>query len=215
MRMTSARILAALLAGLISLSTSATTASAEDWPQFRGHNGSGVSTSKHVPTSFSRTDKLLWQADLGDGIGSPIIVGGRVFSTAMANKKAFAVFCHDAATGKPLWSREFATGALPRITPPNSHASSTPASDGKRVFVYFSTLGLIALDAESGKDIWRLPLRKPAYLMDWGAGSSPVVHGDTVYFSLDDDIVRDTRSVDEIIAQVLSTTEEHRRNCPC
>lgn len=35
------------------------------------------------------------------------------------------------------------------------------------------------------------------------------------YFSLDDDIVRDTRSVDEIIAQVLSTTEEHRRNCPC
>jgi class 3 adenylate cyclase len=35
------------------------------------------------------------------------------------------------------------------------------------------------------------------------------------YYSLQDEIVRDTRSVDEMIAQVLSTTEEHRRNCPC
>jgi adenylate cyclase len=35
------------------------------------------------------------------------------------------------------------------------------------------------------------------------------------YFSLRDDLVRDTRTVDALIEQVLGTTEEHRRNCPC
>ena len=35
------------------------------------------------------------------------------------------------------------------------------------------------------------------------------------YFSLKDDLVRDMRSVDGILDQVLSTTEEHRRHCPC
>ena len=53
--------------------------------------------------------------------------------------------------GTELWKREFDTGKLPRITPPNSHASATPASDGQRVFVHFSTLGLIALDAANGR----------------------------------------------------------------
>ena len=45
----------------------------------------------------------------------------------MTGPQKFAVFCHDAATGKQLWKRELDTGRLPRITPPNSHASSTPA----------------------------------------------------------------------------------------
>lgn len=34
-------------------------------------------------------------------------------------------------------------------------------------------------------------------------------------FSLKDEIVYDTRTIDEMIRQVLSTTEEHRRNCAC
>ncbi|MEY4684848.1 MAG: hypothetical protein RLZ25_1307 [Pseudomonadota bacterium] len=34
-------------------------------------------------------------------------------------------------------------------------------------------------------------------------------------FSLKDEVVCDTRTIDEMIRQVLSTTEEHRRNCEC
>jgi outer membrane protein assembly factor BamB len=80
------------------------------------------------------------------------------------------------------------TGKLPRITPPNSHASSTPASDGNRVYVYFSTLGLLALDAADGRTVWERPLPVPAYLMDWGAGASPIVYRDMVLFNQDDDL---------------------------
>src|SRR5262249_13587720 len=99
---------------------------AEDWPQFRGPNCSGVSSSKKpMPLHFSRTRNVRWSAELGDGIGSPVVAAGRVFCTAMApsplpsplggegkgeGKKAgeqrLVVFCFDADTGKKLWQRD-------------------------------------------------------------------------------------------------------------
>jgi outer membrane protein assembly factor BamB len=176
--------LAALLAG-VWLSG---RARGEDWPQFRGQNCSGISTSTALPTEFSFQDKVAWQAALGDGIGSPAVVAGRVYSTGLTGPAQFSVFCHDAATGQEQWRRDFETGELPRITPPNSHASSTPACDGQRVYVYFSTLGLLALNVEDGQTAWGMPLAVPAYLMDWGAGASPIVYGDSVIFLQDDDL---------------------------
>jgi outer membrane protein assembly factor BamB len=161
---------------------------AEDWPGFRGINGSGVSSSKKLPASFSSDSGVAWKAEVGEGIGSPVIMGGRVFTTAMTGEKTLTVFAFDAVSGKALWKRDIETGTLPRITPPNSHASSTPAADASRVYVHVSTVGLVALDAKSGAEAWRHALPKPAYLMDWGAASSPVVHGGRVFFCQDDDL---------------------------
>ena len=161
---------------------------AEDWPQFRGENASGISSSKSLPLDFSADHKVAWRVKLGDGIGSPVVMKGRVYTTAMVAEEKVAVFGLEAATGRQLWRTEFATGALPRITPPNSHASSTPAADGERVYVYFSTIGLLALDAASGAEVWRYAMPKPAYLMDWGAASSPIVHQGMVIFCQDDDL---------------------------
>ena len=162
---------------------------AEDWPQFRGPNASGVAGSTYpLPVEFSQTEKVKWKAHLGDGIGSPIVAEGRVFVTAMLADQKLGIFCFDAATGQQHWRREFETGKLPRITPPNSHASSTPASDGKRVYVYASTLGLLALDAADGKTAWQKSIPQPAYLMDWGAAASPIVYRDLVIFNQDDDL---------------------------
>jgi outer membrane protein assembly factor BamB len=175
--------LVVLVSLLFSLS-----AFAEDWPQFRGRNGSGVSTSEGLPAEFSFEKKLLWRAKLGDGVGAPVIAQGRVVSTAMTSEQTCTVFCHDAATGRLLWQKDLPTGVLPRITPPNSHASSTPVTDGERVYLNFSTLGLVALDARTGAEVWRHDIGRPAYLMDWGAASSPIVHGGLVIFCQDDDL---------------------------
>jgi outer membrane protein assembly factor BamB len=172
----------------LSLALTIPTTAAE-WPQFRGINGSGVASgAEPLPTEFSLDSKVLWRAELGDGIGSPVIARGRVFNTALVDEKTFVIICHEAATGKELWKREMPAGELPRITPPNSHASSTAATDGERVYAYFSTLGILAFDAATGADVWRCELPKPAYLMDWGSGASPVVHDGRLYFAQDDDL---------------------------
>lgn len=161
---------------------------AEDWPQFRGGNGSGISASKGLPASFSAESNVAWKAKLGDGAGSPIVKNGRVFTTAMTGEQQASVFAFDAASGSPVWRTDFATGRLPRITPPNSHASSTPATDGERVFAHFSTAGILAFDFASGKELWRHEMPRPAYLMDWGAAASPIVHDGMVIFCQDDDL---------------------------
>lgn len=170
------------------LSLAALSVHAEDWPGFRGVNGSGVSSSKKLPAAFSSENGVAWKAEVGEGIGSPVIMAGRVFTTAMTGEKTLTVSAFDAAAGRPLWKREITTGTLPRITPPNSHASSTPAADANRLYVHVSTIGLIAFDAATGEEAWRHPLPKPAYLMDWGAASSPMVHEGRVFFCQDDDL---------------------------
>lgn len=167
----------------------ATAAVRGEWTQFRGPNASGLAdSSASLPTKFSASENVRWSIPLGDGIASPIVAGGRVFVTEMTAADQFAVVALDRTTGEVLWRRPYETGALPPITAPNSHASSTPATDGERVYAYFSTLGLVALDAASGEEVWRVELPRPAYLMDWGAAASPIVRDGRVYFNQDDDL---------------------------
>ena len=158
MRLSSTGLLA-LFASALSLSGAGRLV-AEEWPQFRGPNCSGVSSSKKsLPLHFSRTKNVRWSKELGDGIGSPVIAAGRVFCTAMAGKKAgeqrLVVFCFDAESGKKLWQRDLSAGpkALTPINETNSYASSTPAADSERVYVYFVRTGLVALDAKSGEKV--------------------------------------------------------------
>ncbi len=182
-----ASVCRAALAGLLAASTAPSLA--EDWAQFRGPNATGIAAeSTNPPLEFSTEKNVAWSVELGRGVACPIIADGRCFATTMTADGKFAVIGFDAATGKQLWKKEYEAGKLPEITPPNEHASSTPASDGERVFVHFSTIGLIALDAKTGKELWKHRLPMPFYLMGWGAANSPIVYEDKVIFNLDDDL---------------------------
>jgi outer membrane protein assembly factor BamB len=177
---------AALLAGLACF---AHAASAEDWPQFRGPNCSGISTSSlPLPSTFSTTEHVRWSVPLGDGIGCPVVAGGRVFTSAMFDEQTVAVLAFDAATGTKLWERTWPIGDVLEIHQTNSHASSTPAADDERVYCYFSTLGMLCVDAATGADRWRAELPVPYFIFKWGAGMSPIVHKDLVIFCQDDDL---------------------------
>ncbi|MFO0916966.1 MAG: PQQ-binding-like beta-propeller repeat protein [Planctomycetaceae bacterium] len=180
---------------------------AEDWPQFRGVNCSGVSTSRKLPVRFSLTENLSWEATLGEGISCPIVVNGLLYNTAMTGPKEFSVYCHEAATGKPVWMQSFETGDLPPVMRPNVPASSTPTADENRVYVYFSTLGMLALDARTGQQQWHTPLPLPHYLMDWGAAASPVLYDDKVIFCSDDDLNPFLIALDKQTGEVRWRTE--------
>lgn len=172
----------------LALLATVVTLHAEDWAQFRGGNATGVSSSKGLPAEFSAEKNIAWKARVGDGVGSAIIKDGVVYAGGMAGDSKAAMHAFDAATGTPKWRTEFETGTLPRITPPNSHAAATPACDGERVYIHFSTIGLLAFDCATGKEAWRYSMPRPAYLMDWGAASSPIVHDGMVIFCQDDDL---------------------------
>ena len=177
---------------------------AEDWAQFRGPNCSGISKSEiALPFEFSSQDNVLWSAEIGDGIGSPIVASGRVFNSAMKGKDTVLLFCHEMATGKLLWKRSINTGALLDVHETNSHASTTPAADDKRVYFYFSTVGLMAFDAETGTDAWTLELPVPYFVFKWGPAMSPVLFDNMVIFCQDDDLNPAMYAVDKETGSII------------
>ena len=174
---------------VLLISTSSALLQAEDWPQFRGPNCAGISASKQpLATSFSPTKNVAWVANLGDGIGCPVVAAGRVFVSSMLDDKTVALTGFDATTGKQLWQRSWPTGALVEIHKTNSQAATTPCADAERVYFYFSTLGLISVNAKTGTDEWAIKMPTPFFVFKWGAGMSPVLYKDKLIFCQDDDI---------------------------
>ena len=162
---------------------------AEGWPQFRGPNCSGISSSdKRLPIDFSATEGVRWTIDLGDGIGSPVVVAGRVFVSSMVGEQTVRLICVDAASGEQLWWKDLDTGELAEIHGTNSHASTTAAADAERVYFYLSTLGMMAFDAKTGEKVWHNRLPVPYFVFKWGPGMSPVIFEDKVIFVQDDDL---------------------------
>ena len=126
---------------------------AEDWPQFRGTNCAGISLSKHpLATTFSPTKNIAWEADLGDGIGCPVVAAGRVFVSSMLDAKTVALTGFDAKTGKQLWQRSWPTGTLVEIHKTNSQAATTPCADSERVYFYFS---IMVVQSTTGEILWK------------------------------------------------------------
>ncbi len=174
---------------LIAVVASAVPLPAEDWPQFRGPNCAGISESSgHLPVTFSETEGVAWSAELGDGIGSPVVADGRVFTSAMVGEDDIGLYAFDAVTGEQLWMRQWPIGDRDEIHLTNSHASTTPCADDERAYFYFSTLGMVAVDAKTGEDVWHQKLPVPFFVFKWGAGMSPVLYKDLLLFCQDDDL---------------------------
>lgn len=53
---------------------------AQDWPRFRGPNGSGVATGGSLPVEFGPERHLVWKTPLPPGHSSPVVSSNRVFA---------------------------------------------------------------------------------------------------------------------------------------
>ncbi len=160
----------------------------DDWPQFRGPGGQGVSLEKNLPTDFSE-ETVDWKVPLpGPGPASPIVVGGKVIVTAASGSRQqrLHIMGIDAASGETCWQRTlWATGPVV-YNRFGGVAASTPASDGKVVFALFSSNDLVCLDLNGNlKWLRGLGYENPRTRNDVGMASSPLVAGDTVIVQLE------------------------------
>ncbi len=186
-------VVIALVSGTLLL---ATTALAEDWPRFRGNDGTGIGTSTNTPVAWSQEKNLKWKVDLpGPGASSPIIVGDRIYLTCYSgfgvnkeepgNVKELKrhLMCLDRKTGKTIWDQAVNSEAdedpYEGFITEHGYASSTPVSDGKQIFAFFGKTGLFAFDL-AGKQLWHTNLGKESDPFHWGGGASPVLYEDLV-----------------------------------
>ena len=177
-----------LLAAALVFFLTSPGARAQEWTRFRGPNGSGMAVAPKFPAQFSEAD-FNWKVELpGSGHSSPVIWGDRVFVSATPAGSAKRVtVCLDAKDGKTVWSKEYETGAF-RQHADNSYTSMSPAVDAERVYVWWGApegSALVALDQKDGKEIWKRDLG--TFVSQHGPGASPIVVGDQVLLSFDQD----------------------------
>ena len=178
---------------LAALSFVTFTASATDWPEFRGSNAQGHSEAKNLPLAWSPTSHIEWKVPVaGIGWSSPVVVGNRIFLTtavSMSGKeeatadRSLRVISLDATNGKSVWDVELFQAKSPRAHRKNSHASPTPVFEDGKLYVHFGHLGTACLDAATGKTLWAT--QEYAYSPVHGNGSSPVLFEDMLIFSAD------------------------------
>jgi outer membrane protein assembly factor BamB len=205
-----------------------------NWPAFRGANAAGVSRTA-VPTTWdvAASRNVAWKTPIpGLAHSSPIVWGDRIYvTTAVAasgrsevktgdadksgidsaadiGPHTWRLIAVDRATGKIVWDRAVHQGT-PRMKRhvKASHASATPATDGRSIVALFGSEGLFCFDMD-GKQKWRVDLGvmdvglvdDPSY--QWGPASSPVIFEDRV-------IVQNDRHKDAFLAAYdLATGKE-------
>ncbi|MBI3680282.1 MAG: PQQ-binding-like beta-propeller repeat protein [Acidobacteria bacterium] len=159
----------------------AVVAVAADWDRFRGPNGSGVAQAVGLPVEFGPLKNLVWKTELRPGHSSPVLSKDRIFVTAVDGEKLYTISL-ERATGKILWRREAPRARKESLHPFNNPASSTPAADGKNVYVFFGDYGLIGYGWD-GRELWRTPLG-PFHNV-YGMGVSPMEVDDKVVLVAD------------------------------
>lgn len=181
----------------------------EDWPCWRGPRGDGSSLETQLPLKWdgSTGSGIQWKVPIpGKGHASPIVVGDSIFVVScLEETQERILLCLDRKDGAVKWRKTVVQCPLETIHKLNSYASSTPASDGKLVFVTFLevdgstvpatnvsrvrpvTPGQIVVAAYDfqGNQTWKI--RTGDFVSVHGFCSSPVVYEDLLIVNGDHD----------------------------
>ena len=162
---------------------------AENWPGWRGPRGDGSSSDPNVPIKWSGTDNVTWKTQLpGKGHSSPIIWDNAIFVTSAIEDTSERVLMRiDRTTGAIKWKRVVLVADFEGIHRLNSRASSTPLTDGERVYVSFldgRNMFIAAYDFD-GNQLWQT--RPGVFASKHGYCSSPILWKDTIIVNGDHD----------------------------
>ena len=184
---------------------------AENWPQWRGPHGQGISTETQLPVEWSPERNVAWKTPLPHGYSSPIVWEDRIFltssiegevvpgvipesvrieqphpdSVAGDKKHTLKLLALETKTGKVVWERTAYEGPVFDARHRRStFAGPTASTDGKMVYAYFGPEGLYAYDF-NGKLVWKVV--EKFHTLGLGTGTSPVLFENSVIIQRDQD----------------------------
>lgn len=171
---------------VILLAFSTISLAADNWPQFRGPDGTGHSDATGLPTEWGEGKNIVWKTPIHDrGWSSPVVFGKQVWLTSASKdgRQLFAL-CLDRDTGKIIRDIKLFDVAQPQYAHPfNTYASPTPVIEQGRVYITFGSPGTAAIDTKTFKVIWE---RRDFQCNHFrGSGSSPVVFRDMLLMHFD------------------------------
>jgi len=197
-----------MVAGQVQAQIKATDYTA-NWPEWRGFNQTGASTTGNPPVEFSETNNVKWKIEIpGKGHATPIVWGTQIIvlsavptdikvqknaeaapspmsptQTDMVHK--FTVLSIDKITGKTNW-QTVVDEEVPaeRTHELGSWASNSPCTDGENIFAFFGSRGLYCLDMK-GNVKWKRKFGVMDIVASFGEGSSPAVYKDKIFIQWD------------------------------
>ncbi|MEZ6055440.1 MAG: PQQ-binding-like beta-propeller repeat protein [Planctomycetaceae bacterium] len=191
---------------------------AENWPQWRGPAGDGTSAETSLPVKWSATENIEWKVAIPyTGHASPIVWGETIFVTGVdeANERRM-LMALDRRDGKVRWERTVLEAPLEKVHKLNSRSSSTPATDGERVYVSFLDRDSMCVAAYDlvGNEVWNV--RPGPFKSVHGYCSSPILFENLLIVNGDHDgdayIVAIDRKTGET---VWKTPRENRTRSYC
>ena len=152
------------------------------------------------PTRWSATENVRWKSPIpGRGHSSPIVWGDRIFLTSAMEAgdpktlKDRLLICIDRNNGKILWQKTVVRAPLEHIHKLNSRASSTPATDGERVYVTFLNNPKVYVAAYdfNGNEVWHVSPGE--FESTHGFCSPPILYKDIVIVNCDQDAFKKSK----------------------
>ena len=153
--------------------------SSAHWTNFRGPDRDGHYRQQPVRTDWGGPLTPLWKQPIGGGYGSFVIAGGRAFTIEQRGDRELAA-AYDLETGRELWTS--AWDAQFQGSPGGGGPRATPTWHDGRVFVLGATGEFRAIDAATGRTLWRTNILADAGAAntDHGTSASPLVVDNTV-----------------------------------
>jgi len=176
------RFVSLVITGLLVLPI--VSASAGDWPHWRGPNRNGISGEtewQHLwPTDGPKT---AWRAEVGQGFSSFAIAGNRVFTLGYADEKD-TVVCLDSDSGKVLWTHSYPSELGDKFF--EGGTTGTPTVDGDHLYVLSRWGDLLCLTTRDGKVSWSKNILAETGTRpnDWGLSGAPLVLDDRLYLNV-------------------------------
>lgn len=187
-----------------SASEAATAASA--WTGFRG-SGNGHADAMGLPVTWTAEQDVPWRVELpGYGQSAPVIWGQQAFVTSVegANKEKLILSAFDIENGALQWRRRFAASQEVENTEMVSRGAPTPAVDGERLYAFWESGDLVALDHD-GETLWKRSLTGEygPFQGNHGVASSPVLTTDAVVVQVTHDGPSYVVAIDKVTGENL------------